>query len=134
MTHAAPLEIDAPATVLVVEDEGLIRIATADYLRDCGWNVLEAASGEEAQALFTAGGQIDAVFSDVQMSANLDGVALARWLRAHHPGVPVVLTSGVAVLSDIPAEICAQASTFQKPYQCDAVSARLSILTGARER
>ncbi len=48
-----------PSTILVVEDEILIRMPVADYLRDCGYRVLEASDAVEAQALLRAGEPIE---------------------------------------------------------------------------
>ena len=119
---------DPPSTLLVVDDEPLIRLATSEYFRDCGWRVLEAGSAEEARALLIDAGPIDVVFSDVQMSREMDGVALASWVQVNRPGTAVLLTSGASRLSDIPADICAAASTFKKPYRCAAVAERIVAL------
>ncbi len=119
---------DESPTLLVVEDEAIIRAATADYFRDRGWRVLEAKNGASAKALFAAREPIEVMFSDVQMASQTDGIVLAAWVRAHHPKVAVLLTSGAAKLTDIPASVCAQASTFIKPYECSVVAARISTL------
>ena len=102
------LRADAPSpTVLVVEDEVLIRLVIADYLRDCGYKVHEAVSGEEAIAILQAPEvSIDVVFSDVEMPGSMDGFALARWVRANKPGMEVILTSGIERSADIAATLC----------------------------
>jgi CheY-like chemotaxis protein len=84
---------DRVATILVVEDDILVRMAAADHLRDAGHRVLEAADGQEALSLLRASEPIEVVFSDVNMPG-MDGIALARWIAAELPGVKVVLTSG----------------------------------------
>ena len=124
----SPILDQASPTLLVVEDEALIRLATADYFRCHGWRVLEASNGESAQALFVSPGYIDVMFSDVQMSSERDGIVLAAWVRANHPEVAVLLTSGASKLTDVSSDICAQASTFTKPYACAAVAARIAAL------
>lgn len=123
-----PARVEPLPTLLVVEDEPLIRLMTADYFRDHGWRVLEAKSGESAKALFAAHEPIEVMFSDVQMASPTDGIVLAAWVRAHHPKVAVLLTSGAAKLADIPVNVCAQASTFIKPYECSVIAARISTL------
>jgi DNA-binding NtrC family response regulator len=129
-----PMAVAAPprlvSTVLVVEDDALTRFATATYLADCGWRVLQAASAGEARAILDADSEIDLVFSDVEMPRGLDGIALAHWVHARHPGVRMMLTSGVASLAGVPAEICAPSSTFRKPYQCEAIAERIHALLG----
>ncbi|MGZ5904834.1 MAG: response regulator, partial [Reyranella sp.] len=70
-----------PPTVLVVEDEILVRTVIAAYLRDCGFDVVEAGSADEAVRVLEAGVRIDIVFSDINMPGSLDGFGLAQWLR-----------------------------------------------------
>jgi two-component system, response regulator PdtaR len=87
----------AVATVLVVEDEVLVRAAAVAYLQDRGFSVLEASSGDQAQSLMRHTPDIGVVFSDVQMPGSLDGVALAQWVATECPWVRVLLTSGRSV-------------------------------------
>jgi DNA-binding NtrC family response regulator len=108
--------------VLVVEDEVLIRLATADHLRSCGFKVLEAATGVEAQELIQAGPRVDIVFSDITMPGRLDGVALAQWLHTHDLSIRVILTSGVSSALDAAAQTCANVRAFApKPYEYDQI-------------
>jgi CheY-like chemotaxis protein len=85
--------------VLVVEDEVLIRLATADHLRSCGFKVLESASGAEAQDLILAGPRVDLVFSDITMPGPVDGVALARWLHEQYPAVRASMHTAIGTCS-----------------------------------
>ena len=88
MTQAsAPTDLHAP-TVLVVEDEALVRMPIAEYLRDCGYKVLEAEDAGEAIHMVDGGDPVDVVFSDVRMPGDMDGFDLARWIGDHHPDVP----------------------------------------------
>jgi DNA-binding response OmpR family regulator len=108
---------EPPHVILIVEDEVLIRFALAEYLRDCGFKVFEAADAEEAmEVLNTAELRVDLVFSDVQMP-EMDGFTLARWIRAHHPEVRVLLTSGdPKVTTDKARALCHENEFFPKPY------------------
>jgi CheY-like chemotaxis protein len=85
------------STVLVVEDDPLVRIAAVEYLQNSGFSVLEATPGDDARVLIRQSPEISIVFSDVQMPGSMDGVALARWLASECPRVAVLLTSGRAV-------------------------------------
>jgi signal transduction histidine kinase len=78
--------------VLYVEDDPDVADATAALLQSLGVEVRPATSADAARASDLA--DIDLVFSDVMMPGEMDGVDLARWLAAHHPALPVVLTSG----------------------------------------
>lgn len=108
---------DRIATILVVEDDILVRMAAADHLRDSGHRVLEAADAEEARSLLRASEPIALVFSDVNMPG-MDGLELARWIAAELPGVKVVLTSG-----DPSNAAAAQSIShfLAKPYDLDAL-------------
>ncbi len=84
------------ATVLVVEDEPIVRDYVADVLAQSGFDVVEAANGEEALSLFVARRSICAVVSDVAMPGPLNGIELARRLHIESPSVGVILVSGVS--------------------------------------
>ena len=79
--------------VLLVEDEFLIRMILAEALADEGFEVVEAASGDEAARLAQDTG-FDLLLTDIQMPGRLDGVALARHLLRDRPDLPVVYVTG----------------------------------------
>jgi CheY-like chemotaxis protein len=114
-------------TVLVVEDDIVIRSPLAEYLRSAGYTIVEAANTAEAIAVFEARLPIDVVFSDIRMPGPIDGLGLARWVRQHHAGVRVVLTSGAGNASRAGkvAEIF-----LPKPYQAAAVATCIAQLLG----
>jgi DNA-binding response OmpR family regulator len=116
------------STILVVEDEVLVRLAIADYLRDCGYQVFEAGDAAEAQIVLNAGTSVDVVFSDVQLPGGMDGFGLARWIRQHHPGVQVLLTSGRVNEAHRAAELCDDGPLLAKPYGEDEVLRRIELL------
>ena len=82
------------ASVLVVEDEPLVRDYVSDLLGQSGFEVVEASNGEEALSLIAEGG-VCAVVSDVSMPGSVNGFELARRVRAESPRTGVVLVSGV---------------------------------------
>lgn len=102
------------ACVLVVDDEVLIRLVVADTLRDEGYSVVEAASGDEAYELLAAGVPADLMVTDIQMPGELDGIALARAARKLRPELLIVFSSAQMVAPDSVADV---ASGFlPKPY------------------
>lgn len=118
--------------VLVVEDEVLIRLTVAEYLRECGFEVLEAANAAEAQAVLASGLSVDVVLSDVQMPGELDGFAFARWVRQRYAGLPVILTSGAARIAKDAAGLCEQANFFSKPYDHRELAKHIRAVLAAR--
>ena len=119
--------------ILVVDDEVLLRCAVAEYLRDCGFHVLEAASGAEAVAVLSADVVVDMVFSDVQMPGELNGYALAQWVRTNRPGIHVLLTSGYPGQAKLAAGASADWTLLIKPYDYEYLQQHIRRLTGQRD-
>jgi CheY-like chemotaxis protein len=90
----------AGQTILVVEDEPLVRMDISEALRNHGYRVLEAASGDDALRLLAEGKSIHLVFTDVRMPGRSDGFDVAR--RAEQSGLPVVVTSGHVYPHEVP--------------------------------
>lgn len=118
--HSVVATLPSP-TVLVVDDDLLVREPIADYLREVGYEVLEAGDAHEAIDLVDHAAHVDLVFSDVRMPGELDGVGLARWVRSHRPELPVLLTSGYDAGSWLGNELGREVRLIQKPYTQDQV-------------
>ena len=82
-----------PMSLLVVDDEELVRTGTAEMLRELGHRVTEASSGGDALAKLNAGMEIDALVTDYMMPV-MDGAELARRARKLRPDLPVLLITG----------------------------------------
>lgn len=80
--------------LLVVEDDFLIRLTLVEALQDEGFEVIEAASTDEASALLGSGSRIDMLITDIQLPGSMDGCALAAAARNHRPELPVIYMSG----------------------------------------
>jgi CheY-like chemotaxis protein len=119
-------------TVLVVEDEVLIRMSVADYLRECGYRVVEAGNGDEALAVLESDTHIDILFSDVQMPGSIDGFGLSRWVRRERRAVKVILTSGVAHAAESAGDLCEEGPMLAKPYDHADLERRIRTLLANR--
>ena len=119
-------------TVLIVDDEPAIRGFLYDYLSQCGFNPLTAASGDEAVELLKKNSAIDLVFSDVRMPGTLDGFGLARWIMDHRPGLPVLLASGDLGKINATRELVAE--IVRKPYDFDMVVRKMHAALDHRAR
>src|SRR5260370_38027729 len=95
-----------PPTVLIVVDEVLVRMAVSEYLRECGYNVVETSDAQEAIEVMTSDVTVDVAFSDIVMPGSLDGFGLAQWIRRERPDITVVLSSGVARSAKAARELC----------------------------
>ena len=125
-----PVEHHATHTVLVVEDETMVRMPIAEYLRDCGYNVVEAGDANEAIAAMDPVSPVSIVFSDVRMPGQMDGFGLAEWFRSHYPGVPVLLTSGYNGGRSLSAAAIPGVRFIEKPYSQTQVARRIAALLG----
>jgi DNA-binding response OmpR family regulator len=119
-----------PSTILVIEDEILIRLAVCDYLRGCGYRVIEGSTGEEAQRVFRAGEPVEILFSDINLGRGMTGFALAAWVRENYPAVRILLTSGIETLADDATHLC-DGPLMSKPYSHGALEARIKRLLGS---
>jgi CheY-like chemotaxis protein len=134
-THLSAKADAPPQTVLVVEDEVLIRLVIAEYLRECGYKVHEAVNADEAILILRAPEvSIDIVFSDVEMPGEMDGFGLARWVRANMPETQVILTSGAERSADIAGTLCEAGPLLEKPYPIQDVLDRIRQLAAKAKR
>lgn len=115
-------DLGSPKTVLVVEDEALIRMNVADYLADRGFHILEAANADEAIAVASDGRHaIHAVFTDVRMPGSMDGFSLAAWFRENRRSLPIIIASGDIGMANISRKSLGEIFV-SKPYQLHAVA------------
>jgi signal transduction histidine kinase/ActR/RegA family two-component response regulator len=124
---AAPAKIEAAPdaavtggdeTILIVEDEEILREMAGGILKDCGYHLLEAATGIEALEVWRGrSGEIDLVLTDMVMPDGISGVDLAKRLLADRPDLKIIFTSGYTS-TEINAELVSrsQARFLQKPY------------------
>jgi CheY-like chemotaxis protein len=102
----------SPASILIVEDEVLIRLDLADELRAAGYRVIEAINADEALAVLRGVAKVDLVLTDVRMPGSIDGHALALTIRSELPNIKIVIASAHA--SDIDSSTAN--AVFLKPY------------------
>jgi two-component system cell cycle sensor histidine kinase/response regulator CckA len=88
-------ELWGSGTVLLVEDEAMVRAVAERALARQGYSVVTAANGEEALELLEAGTQVDLLVSDVVMPS-MDGPTLVRHARERYPDLPILFMSGYA--------------------------------------
>lgn len=81
-------------TILVVEDEILIRMSAAATLEDAGFRILEAGSAAEAMEILLVNDDIDVLMTDVRMPGEMDGLGLVALVHRRHPGIRSIVVSG----------------------------------------
>lgn len=109
-------------------------MALADYLRGCGYRVVEAADADEALTVLNEPTvHVDIVFSDLRMPGSLDGFGLSRWVRTHCPDIDVILAATEERAVDAAGDMCAD-GLLPKPYEPQALLDRIKRLRAASQR
>ncbi len=116
---------------MIVEPDILARMVLAEYLRDCGYKVVEGNCAEDVFVVLRSDVKVHLVFAEVKLAGDSDGFALARKTRELFPDIDVMLTSGVANAADKAGDLCAE-SVVKKPYHPDEVLRRIKMLRDSR--
>jgi signal transduction histidine kinase/CheY-like chemotaxis protein len=125
--EAAPMRhetAEAPlpnGIALLVDDEDVVRMSTAEMLGELGYAVVEATSAEEAMRLVERGEHFDLLVTD-HLMPGVTGTDLARRIRTDRPGVPVLLVSGYAESDGVAADL----PRLTKPFRKDELAASIA--------
>jgi DNA-binding NtrC family response regulator len=123
----------APAVVLVVEDEMLLRMRAVDMVEDAGYTPVEAVDADQAVAILESRSDIALLFTDIQMPGSIDGLGLAHSVHERWPPIRIIMVSGQlkAASIDIPAD----SRFFSKPFEAGEMIAEMRDMIGqARNR
>lgn len=130
---AEPAPEPPPSSILTVDGDIVSRHVIADYLRHCGYAVVEAASFDEALIALTEETlTIDVVLCDVSALGSQTGFELANWVRANRPELEVRLAGGVETAAQTAAELCESGPQLGRPYQPEAVVEYIKRLRASR--
>ena len=128
-TVEAPPVPEVLGTALLVDDEELVRMSTADMLTDFGYEVREAGSAEEALQLVRAGLKPDLLVTD-HLMPGMTGAQLARELRTGRPDLPVLIVSGYAEAEGVDVELPRLTKPFRNAELAASLSALLPVSAG----
>jgi CheY-like chemotaxis protein len=123
------IHVSHPLTVLVVEDEPLVRLVAVDTLEDAGFATFEASDAAQAIALLKRHKEIRILFTDVNMPGEMDGISLAHYVHDRWPEVKIVVTTGrgAVVQPDLPDG----SALLPKPYRLAHLIGTLHALSAA---
>lgn len=118
----------SPTTVLVVEDEMVLRMRAVDIVEDAGFVAVQAVNADEALRILEQRSDISLLFSDIQMPGTMDGLKLAYAVHDRWPGIKIILVSGqvTPAMGDTPAE----SRFFGKPLESEQMVAELRDMAG----
>lgn len=116
-------------SILIVDDELMLRDVVVEALHDHGYEVLVASDGPGALDILRGPARIDVVFSDVSMPNGMSGIELAEQAAQIRPGIRIMLASGFAKgqLPPIPKEV----HFLPKPYRIGQLVESLQQVTGS---
>lgn len=108
-----------PTTILVVEDEALIRMSTTATLEDAGFRVLEAQDSAEALEMLSRHAEITIMMTDVQMPGGMNGLGLVAQVRRDRPDIRSIVVSGNT--SALEASKAGATGFLPKPYMAQTM-------------
>lgn len=116
-------------TVMVVEPEILTRMVIADYLRECGYKVIEGVNANDVFVVLRSpdADKVNIILTEVNLSGGIDGFKLAQQVRQNHPGVEVIITSGAANAANRASNLCDE-GPLGNPYHSQEVVQRIKML------
>jgi PAS domain S-box-containing protein len=115
--------------VLVVDDSAEVAEVTSSLFEHLGYETVYRESAEAALKLLAEGTSIDLVFSDIVMPGTIDGVGLAKEVRARYPNLPVLLTTGY---SDAAKAAPSDLRILHKPFDSESLRNSVQDLVQAR--
>ena len=120
-------EASEERSILVVDDEAMIRHNLADFFADEGFQVFEADSADAAIGIMAENPSIRVVLTDVQMPGSMDGVKLAHYVHDRYPPTLLVVASGAAKPSD--SDLPEHTMFIAKPFDPRSVLREIERLT-----
>jgi two-component sensor histidine kinase len=124
----APGVTAAIPSVLIVEDEMVLRMRAVDIVEDAGFNPVEAVNADDALAILESRSDIELLFTDIQMPGSMDGLKLAYAVHERWPQIKIILVSGQLTLTD--ADKPADSRFYGKPLAVKAMIAEMQEMMG----
>lgn len=119
-----------PPSVLIVEDEALVRALGVGLFADAGFRPIEAADSDEALEILSADSEVQLLFTDINLPGSIDGLALARQVCDRWPHIGIIFVSGRSVpqLHEFPAGC----RFHGKPYDWEPRGQRCARIDGRK--
>ena len=115
--------------ILVVEDEPFIRLGLVSTIEEAGYEVIDAASADEAIRKLERYDDVGLILTDVDMPGSMDGIRLAHYVRRRWPPIELVVISGKVGVT--PMELPSGARFISKPFQDVALMSVVQTMLGA---
>lgn len=124
---------DTIGTVIVLEPDVIVRTEICDYLRECGYRVIEGVAAQDAYTVLQTDTHVDLLLTEVSLRGETGGFELAQEIRQTRPEIAVILVSGISNLVQKAHDLCGQ-SPVRKPYRPEDIERRIRALLAMRRR
>jgi len=122
-----------PDSVLVIDGDVLVRHAIADYLRNCGYVVIEAATTDEAVIVLEREPLIvHAVLCDAQAPGMLNPFEFRTWAKGRRSSLEIALAGTIESAAHKAAELCEEGPELARPYDPQSVAEYVRRIIGTR--
>ena len=119
--------------LIVVDGDVLVRHVISDYLRTCGYVVIEAATTDEAViVLGDLSVGIDAALCDADAPGSQSAFQLRAWTLHRRPEIQVILAGSITATANRAAELCEEGPQLQRPYDPQSVVEYIKRIIGSR--
>lgn len=124
-----------PVSIIIADSEVIIRNVLSDYLRQCGYKVINAASSDEVVEILVDGtASISVILSDSDLGGSMTAFSLRFWVREKRPDIEFVLAGNVDVAAKVAGELCDAGPHLKRPYDPQLVLAHIKqLLATARK-
>jgi len=120
-------------TIMVLEPDAIVRHAISEFLRDCGYRVIEGVDADDLRTALHANAAIAVVLAEVRLKGSTTGFELAHGLRQTRPEIAVILVSSIDNVVEKASDLCGR-SPVKKPYHHDEILRRVRMLVERRDR
>ncbi|MBD8552077.1 response regulator [Sphingomonas sp. CFBP 8764] len=126
---------EATPSILIVDGDIISRHAIADYLRHCGYAVVEAATTDEAmKALGEPSLGVDVILCDASATGSQSAFGLSTWVRNNRPELEVRLAGSLEGILNTAADLCEHGPHLLRPYEPQAIVDYIKQLRASRDR
>ncbi len=117
--------------IIVADSEVIVRNVLSDYLRDCGYKVIDAASADEVMVILETGSEaISVILCDAELGGATNPFALRLLVRQRWPAIAFILAGNVTSAAKAAGELCDKGPHLKRPYDPQAVLDHIMRLLG----
>jgi DNA-binding response OmpR family regulator len=120
-------------TIMVLEPDVIVRAEISDFLRECGYRVIEGVDAEDVREIIKSGTRIDVLLAEVHLLGASSGFELAQELRQTQPEIAVILVSTINNVVEKASDLCGR-GPLRKPYRPEEILRRIQVLLERRRQ